>query len=154
MEHLAHLYKQHPGLIIVTPTTPNCGWPIKSPTDLMHGCSDGNQSIRNMEYVWLANFCGCPCLQFPVGYADPLSGKGTDKMPIGLMGMSEWGSEDALIEWGYSGEAYLNGALEGGRRHPPNWVDVLKLAGSDGASRAADGGNGTKGSAREDVKAV
>ncbi|KAL9012231.1 MAG: hypothetical protein Q9173_002999, partial [Seirophora scorigena] len=26
MQHLAHLFRQHPGLLIVTPTTPNAGW--------------------------------------------------------------------------------------------------------------------------------
>ncbi|KAI4136245.1 MAG: hypothetical protein L6R39_007837, partial [Caloplaca ligustica] len=28
MQHLAHLFRSHPGLLIVTPTTPNAGWRI------------------------------------------------------------------------------------------------------------------------------
>jgi hypothetical protein len=44
---------------------------------------------------------------------------------VGLMGMSIWGSEDLLIEWGYEGEKYLNEKLEGSRIRSPVWADVL-----------------------------
>ncbi|KAF2430191.1 amidase signature enzyme [Tothia fuscella] len=120
MQHLASLYKRYPGLLIVTPSTPTVGWKIKSPTDLIGGCSDGDMSIRSMEYVWLANFTGCPCMQVPVGYAEAEGGGGD--VPVGMMAMGEWGSEDELIEWGYDGERCLN---EIGRVRPPVWVDVL-----------------------------
>jgi Asp-tRNA(Asn)/Glu-tRNA(Gln) amidotransferase A subunit family amidase len=73
----------------------------------------------------MANFTGVPCISFPVGYVDPVEGK--DKIPIGLMGNGEWGSEDALIEFGYDGESWLNSGLEGGRKKPKGWVDVLDL---------------------------
>ncbi|GME36503.1 ubiquitin-protein ligase sel1 ubx2 [Neofusicoccum parvum] len=127
MQHLAALHRRHPGLVVVTPTTPNAGWHIAGgPGDLKYGVSDGNMSIRSMEYVWMANFTGCPALSAPVGYADPVEGEG--KIPIGLMGMGEWGSEDALLAFGYDVEEYLNTGLEGGRRRPDAWVDVLKLA--------------------------
>jgi len=43
--------------------------------------------------------------------------------------MAEWGAKNALIEFGYDGERYLNELLEGGRRRPEGWVDVLGLAG-------------------------
>ncbi|PSN71629.1 glutamyl-tRNA amidotransferas-like protein subunit A [Corynespora cassiicola Philippines] len=122
MQHLAHLFRTHPGLIIVTPTTPNVGWPIVE-GDLSHGVSDGNTQIRNMEYVWLANFTGVPCIQFPVGYGEPAKGKG--KVPIGLSGHGEWGSEDALIEFGYDGEKWLNEGRTEGRLRPQNWVDIM-----------------------------
>ncbi|KAF2808149.1 glutamyl-tRNA amidotransferas-like protein subunit A [Mytilinidion resinicola] len=126
MEHLAYLFQKHPGLIIVTPTSPIPGWHISGgKADLKYGCSDGNMTVRNMEYVWLANFTGIPCIQFPVGYVDSVAGTG--KIPIGLSGNGEWGSEDALIEFGYDGEAWVNSGLEGGRRKPETWVDVLKL---------------------------
>ena len=126
MQHLAYLFRKHPGLIIVTPTTPNPGWHIKGgKSDLKYGVSDGNMSVRSMEYVWMANFTGVPCISFPVGYVDPVEGK--DKIPIGLMGNGEWGSEDALIEFGYDGESWLNSGLEGGRKKPKGWVDVLDL---------------------------
>jgi Asp-tRNA(Asn)/Glu-tRNA(Gln) amidotransferase A subunit family amidase len=124
MEHLAFLFKKHPGLIIVTPTTPNAGWPIHPP-DLKHGASNGNQSIRNMEYAWLANFSGCPSISMPVGYVSPAKGDGD--IPVGLMGMAEWGSEDQLLEFGYEGESYLREGVKGGRVRPAEWVDVLKL---------------------------
>lgn len=123
MQHLAHLFRTHPGLIIVTPTTPNAGWPIGD-GELSHGMSDGNTQVRNMEYVWLANFTGLPCIQFPVGYVDPIKGNG--KIPVGMMGAGEWGSEEDLIEFGYGGEDYLTRGYEGGRRKPAVWVDVLK----------------------------
>jgi Asp-tRNA(Asn)/Glu-tRNA(Gln) amidotransferase A subunit family amidase len=123
MEHLADLFRKHPGLIIVTPTTPNAGWPI-DPAELSHGVTNGNMQIRNMEYVWLANFTGMPCIQFPIAYVDGV--KGTGKVPIGLSGNGEWGSEDLLIEFGFDGEQWLVEGYEGGKVMPEAWVDVLK----------------------------
>jgi Asp-tRNA(Asn)/Glu-tRNA(Gln) amidotransferase A subunit family amidase len=126
MMHLAALYQKYPGLLIVTPSTPTSGWRIKSKADLERGCSDGDMSIRSMEYVWLANFTGCPCIQIPVGYAKAegtSSKSGGGDIPIGMMAMGEWGTENELIEWGYDGEAYLNETS--GRVRPGVWVDVL-----------------------------
>lgn len=123
MEHLATLFRTYPGLIIVTPTTPNAGWPI-DPAELTHGVTNGNMQIRNMEYVWLANFTGVPCIQIPVGYVDGVKGEG--KVPVGLSGNGEWGSEDALIEFGYDGEKWLHEGNAEGRIRPKEWVDVLK----------------------------
>lgn len=125
MSHLGFLFQKYPGLIIVTPTTPTVGWPIKKETDLKYGCSDGDMSVRSMEYVWLGNFTGCPAITFPVGYASPAKGYGESDVPIGLMGMGEWGSEDALIEFGYDGEAYLHEGYKGGRKRPGNWFNLL-----------------------------
>ncbi|KAF9692153.1 hypothetical protein EKO04_009847 [Ascochyta lentis] len=125
MKHLAYLFKQHPGLIIVTPTTPNAGWPIEE-ADLSHGMTDANMQLKNMEYVWLANFTGIPCIQFPVGYVDGVKGKGKGKVPIGLSGQGEWGSEDALIEFGFDGEKWLHEGYAGGKLRPEAWVDVLE----------------------------
>lgn len=123
MQHLAYLFQTHPGLIIVTPTTPNAGWPIGD-GELTHGMTDGNMQVRNMEYVWLANWTGVPCIQFPVGYVDPVKGNG--KVPVGIMGHGEWGSEDKLIEFGYDGEEWMTKGYQGGRMRPGAWVDVLK----------------------------
>lgn len=129
MQHLAFLFKKHPGLIVVTPTTPNAGRHISGGKgDLQYGVSDANMSMRSMEYVWLANFTGCPALSIPVGYADPLEGEG--RIPIGMMGMGEWGREDELIEWGKSGEG-----LEGASAKPQNWVDVWECAKMEMAGR-------------------
>jgi Asp-tRNA(Asn)/Glu-tRNA(Gln) amidotransferase A subunit family amidase len=124
MEHVAYLFKKHPGLIIVTPATPNAGWAI-DPADLKCGASNGNQSIRNMEYAWLANFAGLPSISMPVGYVAPIKGEGD--IPIGLTGTGEWGSEDQLIEFGYEGEEWLRDGYKGGRQRPNEWVDVMKL---------------------------
>jgi Asp-tRNA(Asn)/Glu-tRNA(Gln) amidotransferase A subunit family amidase len=123
MQHLAFLYQKYPGLIIVTPTTPMEGWPISSDSDLKYGFTDGNTSIRNMEYVWLANFCGNPAISCPIGYVNPV--KGTGKIPVGIMAMGEWGSEEELIEWGKECEVYLNDVYPGGRQRPSNWEDVV-----------------------------
>lgn len=123
MQHLAHLFQTHPGLIIVTPTTPTVGWPIGD-GELAYGVSDGNTQVRTMEYVWLANFTGVPCIQFPVGYVEGIQGKG--KVPVGLMGHGEWGSEDALIEFGFDGERWVGEGLNGGRLRPDGWMDLLK----------------------------
>ncbi|KAF1988445.1 amidase signature enzyme [Aulographum hederae CBS 113979] len=130
MQHMAALFKEHPGLIIVTPTTPQVGAHITSgDKDLKVGVTDGDQSVRSMEYVWMANFLGLPSLSMPVGYAEAVDGP---DVPIGLMGAAEWGEEDALIEWGFDGEGYLNEGLEGGRRRPEIWVDVMGLADGKG----------------------
>ncbi|KAF2276989.1 amidase signature enzyme [Westerdykella ornata] len=126
MQHLAYLFKQYPGLIIVTPTTPNAGWPINE-AEISHGFTDGNTQMRTMEYVWLANFTGLPCIQFPVGYAEPKHGEG--KVPLGMMGHGEWGSEEELIAFGFDGETWLHKGYKEGRRMPARWVDVLKDAG-------------------------
>jgi len=124
MQHLAFLFAKHPGLIVVTPTTANAGWHISGgAADLKYGVSDANMTMRSMEYVWLANFTGCPALSIPVGYVDAVEGEG--KIPVGLMGMGEWGSEDVLIEWGKDGEGWLGGE---DRKRPENWVDVVGLA--------------------------
>lgn len=124
MQHLADLFRANPGMVIVTPTAPNAGWPIDE-AELSHGVSNGNMQIRNMEYVWLANFTGLPCIQFPVNYAQGVKGEGL--VPIGMSGHGEWGSEDALIEFGFDGEKWLHEGREGGRAMPEAWVDVLKF---------------------------
>ncbi|RDW87814.1 hypothetical protein BP5796_03508 [Coleophoma crateriformis] len=128
MCHLSHLYQQNPGMIIVTPTTPLAGWPIDQEIDLKYGCLDGNNAGRNMEYVWLANLCGNPVINCPAGYVDPVKGKG--RIPVGLMGMGEWGAEDDLIEWGRDVEKWLTEEYPGGRVRPGNWEDVLSNAGA------------------------
>jgi len=127
MQHLSFLFKKYPGLIIVTPTTPIPGWEIEHEGDLEHGAFDANKSIRNMEYVWLANFTGLPGISCPVGYVDPKKGEG--KVPVGIMGAGEWGGEETLIEFGKEAEAWLGKEnAGGGRKLPKNWVDVVTVA--------------------------
>jgi Asp-tRNA(Asn)/Glu-tRNA(Gln) amidotransferase A subunit family amidase len=134
MQHLSHLYSLHPGLLIVTPTTPNAGWSIH-PGDLKYGCSNGNMQVRNMEYAWLANFVGCPAMSAPVGYLDVEEGKGmTGKVPVSLMVMAEWGAEDECIAFGYDVERWLHEGLEGGRVRAGGWVDVIELASKGGVA--------------------
>lgn len=132
MRHLAHLFQKHPGLVIATPTTPFAGWKIAhGEADLTHGVSDANTSLRSMEYVYLANFTGCPAISRPMGYAVPSSGAdgSQQQMPVGLMGMGEWGSEEALIEWARDGEGVLD-------------VDVEESGATNGAKTAGDEGGG------------
>jgi Asp-tRNA(Asn)/Glu-tRNA(Gln) amidotransferase A subunit family amidase len=131
MEHLAFLFKKHPGLLIVTPTAPEAGWKVH-PGDEAYGFSDGNLTIRMMMYIWLANSTGCPAVTAPVGYAEPAQGEG--KLPIGLMAMGEWGAEEQLLAWAAEAEGYLNSTLEGGRVRPKDWADVVRLAGEEDAS--------------------
>ena len=133
MRHLAWLWQQHPGMVIVTPTTSCAGWPIRTTSELQHGVSDGDQTIKTMEYVWLANFCGVPSISVPAGYVVPegqtdagnaASSENVGKIPVGLMATGEWASEDALLQFGLDAEA------TGARWHcrPPAWVDVVELA--------------------------
>ncbi|KAJ5725289.1 uncharacterized protein N7483_006646 [Penicillium malachiteum] len=103
MTHLAHLFQKHPGLLILTPSTPLPGWHIQGgEADLARGVSDGGKSVRNMLYVWLANFTGCPAINCPAGY-DPATG-----VPIGIMAMSDWGTEEELIDFARDGEGILD----------------------------------------------
>lgn len=139
MTHVAYLYKTHPGLMILSPTTPLPGWHIDGgEADLARGLSDGKTSVRNMEYVWLANFIGCPSINCPAGY-DRRSG-----VPIGLMAMSDWGTEEDLIDFARDGEGILDlpanqppseskeASEAKGLRAPSssesNWEDIISLA--------------------------
>jgi amidase len=141
MSHMGYLFTRHPGLIIMTPTTPIPGWKIiGGEKDLTNGVSDTTTSVRNMSYAWLANFIGCPAINCPAGYAP-----GTN-IPVGIMGMSEWGSEEALISFARDGEGILDIDIDAGKptgddtvvvgkgaRIPSGkgsqWVDVIVEAG-------------------------
>ncbi|KAL7811279.1 amidase [Trichoderma aethiopicum] len=125
MRHLAHLFRQHPGLLIMTPTTPLAGWP-RSPGDDAHGMSDANVTLRNMSYVFLANMAGNPSVSAPVGYVDPEQGEG--KLPVSLLATGEWGSEEQLLAWAREAEEYLHETYPEGRRRPEAWADVFALA--------------------------
>lgn len=129
MQHLAFLFQQHPGLLIVTPTTPNAGWHIRGgKSDLKYGVSDANMSLKTMTYVWMANFLGCPAINIPVGRVEPKEGEG--RVPVGLMAMGEWGDEEGLFEWGRCGEEWAWKEEEGEKMEKPkNWMDVLEMAG-------------------------
>ncbi|KAJ5089318.1 hypothetical protein N7532_008002 [Penicillium argentinense] len=121
MTHLSHLFQKHPGLMILSPTTPIPGWHIDGgEADLSRGLSDGKTSVRNMEYVWLANFTGCPSINCPAGYA-PDSG-----VPIGIMAMGEWGTEEDLIDFARDGEAILDLPAA---QHPAASEEVLAAKG-------------------------
>ena len=143
MQHLSHLFTTYPGLIILTPTTPSAGWPIASASDINPSNKTGfinpDMSLRTMAFSWLANFTGCPCLNVPIGYADPapdankVDPDDRRKIPVGMTGMGEWGSEEGLISWARMVEGVLG---EGGVRRPEilkgkeerGWVDILGLA--------------------------
>lgn len=80
MGHLAWLWEQYPGLLVLTPTTPCAGWKIAKPSDITsgYGISDANMSLRSMEYVYFANWTGNPAITCPMGYTD-------ENVPVGLM---------------------------------------------------------------------
>ncbi|KAL9125838.1 MAG: hypothetical protein Q9217_005013 [Psora testacea] len=129
MSHLSYLFQKHPGLLIVTPTTPNLGWPISTAADLAHGVSDADMSLRSMTYVWLANFTGCPAISIPVGKIEGKRREG--RVPVGLMAMGEWGDEESLLEWGSVGEEGSWGGNINERNRmerAEDWVDVLGIA--------------------------
>ncbi|EME46304.1 hypothetical protein DOTSEDRAFT_70335 [Dothistroma septosporum NZE10] len=134
IQHLRHLYTNHPGLII-TPTVVEAGWRIES-GELFHGTTNANKQLKNMTYAWLANFSGCPAISVPCGYADPLPGtKASGKIPIGLCGMGDWCREDEIIAFGYDCERYLSDVFPDSRLKPGNWTDVLELARARGSER-------------------
>ncbi|KKA30620.1 hypothetical protein TD95_000854 [Thielaviopsis punctulata] len=133
MQHLSHLWQQHPGMIIASPVTGCAGWPIRSDAELKHGINDGDMTIKSMQFVWLANFSGAPAISLPVGYAAPegneaagdvATGAVPGKVPVGFMGMGEWGSEHALMRLGFDVEELF--VRE--RAKAPVWEDVVGLA--------------------------
>lgn len=133
MSHMAHLWRQYPGMIIVTPTSGCAGWKIKTKSELTHGLSDGDQTMKSMLYVWLANFCGLPAITVPAGYVVPegkpdagnvADAKTEGRVPVGLMGNGEWTHEENLLHFGADAEAA--GAER--RVRPPIWVDVVGRA--------------------------
>ncbi|KAI5781492.1 amidase signature domain-containing protein [Geopyxis carbonaria] len=93
MSHLAALWREHPGMIIVSPVAPHVGVPVHKGVPGGR-VSDANTSLRSMQYVFLANWVGAPSISFPVGYC------GKTEMPVGIMGVGEWGDEDGLLMWG------------------------------------------------------
>lgn len=120
MSHFAKLYEKHPGMILVTPTTPLPGVKI-NPKDLSAGVSDTNTSLQSMRYVFLSNFIGTPSISVVVGYDE------TTRIPIGLMGMGEWGEDEALLGWGRDVVTGLGGGKK--RKRGDTWVDVLRGVG-------------------------
>lgn len=150
MQHLAYLWKKHPGMIIITPTTSCAGWPVKSgQSELSYGLNDGSRTLESMEYVWLANFCGLPALNVPAGYVVPDGSKGAGEIatkdtegmvPVGLMATGEWCSEDALLRFGFDAEA----AGQDRRCKPPIWEDIISRAETEAKTNKAVG-NGVNG---------
>ncbi|EFR04560.1 glutamyl-tRNA(Gln) amidotransferase subunit A [Nannizzia gypsea CBS 118893] len=133
MQHLSWLWKEYPGMIIVTPTTSCAGWPIRDKNELKYGISDGDQTLKTMNFIWLANFTGLPAINVPAGFVVPEGAKNEGeiaeentrgKIPIGLMGTGEWGSEDCLMRWGLDVENVVGDR----RSKPPIWVDVVAKA--------------------------
>jgi len=80
MRHLAWLWKQHPGMLVLTPTTPFAGWKIRKPSDVTdgHGASDADMTLRSMEYTSFSNWSGTPAITCPLGYAE-------GNVPVGIM---------------------------------------------------------------------
>lgn len=126
MRHLAFLFETHgPGLLIATPTLPDAGYAITA-GDEAYGFTDGNRCLRSMLFVWLANMSGCPAATVNGGYVAPATGEGT--LPVGLMALGMWGEEERCLAWAAEGERLLRDKVEGGRRRPDGWVDVVALA--------------------------
>jgi Asp-tRNA(Asn)/Glu-tRNA(Gln) amidotransferase A subunit family amidase len=134
IQHLAWLWEQHPGMIIVTPTTSCEGFPIRTTSELKWGISDGDTTIQTMEYCWLANFCGLPSMTVPAGFVAP-EGKGArstepagpeveGRIPVGVMATGEWASEETLFQFALDAEELGAEA----RVRPPIWTDVFKAA--------------------------
>ncbi|PWW80212.1 amidase signature enzyme [Tuber magnatum] len=136
MSHLSSLFATHTdSLIILSPVTPHIGVKIGSESHVAKGgvgICDPNTSLKSMQYVFLANFTGCPSISVPVGYSP------TEGVPIGLMGMAAWGGEEVLLGLGECTERYFEGVVgrkkggdEEGKRGGV-YVDILAAAGQSG----------------------
>lgn len=117
MSHLAALWEQHPGMLIVTPVTPHVGAKIVPGTTETGGpgVSDSNMSLASMQYVFMANWTGAPAIALPVGYDDETG------MPVALMAMGRWGDEERLLSLGERWEGMWEG-----RKRGSGWVDLLQ----------------------------
>ena len=127
MQHLAWLWAQprRRGMLIVTPATACEGLPVvDAPAEMRHGLSDGDRTMRSMEFVWLANFCGLPSLTVPAGFVRAKAGRGGADVPVGLMATGEWCSEEQLLRFG----ALVESISADRRRRPASWVDVVERA--------------------------
>ena len=173
MQHFAHLWQQYPGMLIITPTLPDEGMPIKDARDVSDGgsssacagVSDADASLRSMIFAFLANLTGCPSISRPMAFPesksnhratstsaspstekhgengstkiveeDPLSSSSAIPptataaatattltsdhpdvassaipvpVPLGIMAMGEWGSEEQLMDWAEEGEGLI-----------------------------------------------
>lgn len=126
MRHLAHLFERHGReLLVLSPTVPDAGYAI-APGDQAYGFTDGNRCLRSMLYVWLSNMSGCPSATVCGGYVPAAEGQGS--LPVGLLAMGMWGEEERCLAWAHQGEQFLCDEVQGGRRKPERWVDVLALA--------------------------
>ena len=131
MQHLAYLWQQYPGMLIITPTTACPGAPIRGGSaELSYGVNDANYTLQSMEYVWLANFCGLPALSVPAGYVIPEGSNNAGavadhdlegKVPVGLMATGEWCGENSLLRFGFDAETAGNDR----RSKPPVWEDII-----------------------------
>ncbi|KAL2187609.1 amidase signature enzyme [Thermothelomyces heterothallicus CBS 203.75] len=120
MQHLAWLWQEYPGMLIITPTTACEGLPIlDAAAEMRWGVNEGDRTMESMEYVWLANFCGLPSLSVPAGFVP--GRKGTADVPVGLMATGEWCAEEQLLRFG----RLLEEVGADRRRRPKVWVDVV-----------------------------
>lgn len=76
-----------------------------------------------MEYVWLANFTGCPAINCPAGLT-----KDQNKVPVGVMAMGEWGTEEDLIAFARDGVGLLDSGLKIPKGKESFWEDVIASA--------------------------
>jgi len=140
MQHLAWLWEQHPGMLIITPTAGCAGLKIGRESDAIQGgfgVSDGDSTMECMRYAWLANFCGLPSLSVPVGFVQARGGD----VPVGMMVTGEWCAEERLLRFGRVVERVLyEEGVQGRRRRPGCWVDVLERARERARERAAESG--------------
>lgn len=148
MQHLAWLWQKYPGMLILTPTTACEGLPIeKESQEMKWGVNDGDRTMESMEYAWLGNFCGLPGLSLPMGFVPPKGKNGSKKagkeegageIPVGLMAMGEWCSEEGLLQFGKVVEGIIHAEAKDQQkgtvklmRRPEGegaWADVIREA--------------------------
>ncbi|KAL3426197.1 amidase [Phlyctema vagabunda] len=71
----------------------------------------------------MANFTSVPSLALPARFA-AMEDRIEEDVPVGIMGMGEWGSENTPLRWGFHVEISSGEPLQ----RPPIWFDVVEAA--------------------------
>ena len=104
------------GIDLIASPTVGAATPKITPAMRTHGKSDTSLVVKFMKYIFMANLCGLPAVNVPVGYTE------SESLPMGLHLMASWWEESKLLA---AARGFEEGFLPAVRRRPASWSDVL-----------------------------